>query len=173
MHIASLLIGYAFVVPALCWFIWENYRGDKYSEYMTAILIAYALFYLAHSIEWAYRLSRPNLVLVVDENGIFDPRSMSRPIPWQDIESIVPKTVRGLLRSTKFVNLNVKDPARFRNKAWRVWYFLYAWRKWHFNCDFSIGFTELDGNIDDFLEALAQSGQKVALDAFDAYRRHG
>lgn len=172
LHIASLLISSVFIVPGMCWFLWETYKGDEYSEFMAPILVAYGVFYMAHGVEWAHRLSRPDLALVVDEHGIFDPRSMSRPIPWQDIEAINSKTVRGLLRGPKFANLNVKDPARFRNKVWRVWFLLRAWRRWDFNCDFSIGFTELNGDIDDFLEAAAQSGQKVAVDALEAYRQH-
>jgi hypothetical protein len=146
----SLIISAAWVAFC-CWLVWACLTDDRNPSFI-GLVSMFGIGFFGNCGLVAYAgFVRTSPMLILDDHGIFDGRSMSSAIPWSEIREIGTRTVRtNAFRKLTFVGLKVSDPARFARRVSRLQKWVRRINKPHSCEDFSIGFRELDTNVEDF-----------------------
>lgn len=113
------------------------------------------LFFGLCLVAWAARLMRGGPQVRIDNDGIEDRRLAVGVVPWGDVSSIYV----GVVRSTKFLCVDVADPDAFllRLRPWRRWL---ARRSMAMGFPpLSISFIDLSPGLRDVCAYLAAEGR--------------
>lgn len=163
-NLVLFLISVGFVVVS-CAVVWTGVTDDDVPVLLVPFGVIGAVFFGICGLGWFLRGLRFGPVVVIDSAGVFDRRVMSEPAPWSEIQEIGGVTVQRAV----FIGLTVDRPDRFikRLSAFSEW--IRGLNKRNFLYDFQIGFTELSADSGEFLEVAAQTGQPIAIAAYEEY----